>query len=163
VCFHSCVDLLDLCSWHERKHAVFVFLSLACLSSEGMFPLQEFPLEACVIRYSSRRVQTALRSSVAHFVAPFLSRRPWGHFPTLDLVPSTVLTMGMLVCLAYMCFGSIGCMPRRLIPISSGVSLFPLKRNLGPASHNDYSGSCCHQVCKGFFAWRNHGQHLWLF
>jgi hypothetical protein len=116
----------------------------------GCVPIAAVPLEACVIRYSSRRVQTALRSSVAHFVAPFLSRRPWGHFPTLDLVPSAVLTMGVQVCLAYMCFGSIGCMPRGLTPVSSGASLFPLKRNLGPASHMIIAVHAATKCVRGF-------------
>jgi hypothetical protein len=140
----------------------FVFLSLACFSSRGMSPLQQFPVEEGVIRYSSQGDQSPLHSSVAHFVAPFLSRRPWGHFPTLNLVPSAVLTMGVQVCLAYMCFGSVGCIPRGLTPVSSDASLFPLKRTLSPASHNDFSGSNCHQVCAGVPAWRNLGQHLWL-
>jgi hypothetical protein len=162
VCFRSCVDLLDLCSWYERRRMAFVFLSLACSSSQGIFPLQQFPIEEGVIRYSSQGDQSPLRSSVAHFVTPFLSRRPWGHFPILGLVPSTVLAMGMQVCLAYMCLGSVGCMPRGLSPVSSGASLFPLKRTVSPASHNDFSGSHCHQVCAGIPAWQNLGQHLWL-
>jgi hypothetical protein len=57
-----------------------------------------------------------LRSSMAPVLDPFLSRSLEGHFPSLDLVNSAVLIMGVWVCQMHIGLGSFGCVSAGRIP-----------------------------------------------